>query len=99
MAHGTARMLNIGQAAPVFYEILTQILRKNRGVQTMKMGPQLAYYLRFAVLETEVCQHDKATGSVGDETYHTACALGRTGILFAAAGLLRAPAGARQAPL
>jgi hypothetical protein len=36
----------------------------------MKMGPKLAHDLRFKVLETEVCQYDKATGSVGDATYH-----------------------------
>jgi hypothetical protein len=33
----------------------------------MKIDPQLAYYLHFEGLKTEVCQHDKATGSLGDE--------------------------------
>src|SRR5262249_28898597 len=67
------------------------------GVKTIKMAAKLASYLRCAVLETEVCQPEKATGSIGDETAHTVGSLGCTRMLSAAAGFLRAPAAAPPA--
>jgi hypothetical protein len=37
---------------------------KIAGVKTIQIASNLAYFLRFEVLETEGCQHDKATRSI-----------------------------------
>ena len=41
---------------------------KIEGVETIKLGSKVAYYLRFEDPKTEVCHHDKATESVRDAT-------------------------------
>ena len=41
---------------------------KIAGVKTIQIAPNLAYFLRFEVLETEGGQHDKATRSISDAT-------------------------------
>jgi hypothetical protein len=41
---------------------------KIAGVKTIQIAPNLAYFLRFEVLETEECQHDKATRSISNAT-------------------------------
>jgi hypothetical protein len=46
----------------------------------MKIGLPVAYCLRFEGLETEVCHHVKAIGSIGDETSHTVCSVGCVGV-------------------
>jgi hypothetical protein len=51
----------------------------------MKIDPELAYYLHFEGFKMEVCQHDNATGSIGDKSSHAVCSLGRTRLPFAAA--------------
>ena len=78
-------------------DLLPKFCAKTGGVKTIKMAAKLASYLRCAVLETEVCQPEKATGSIGDETAHTVGSLGCTRMLSAAAGFLRAPAAAPPA--
>src|SRR5438270_3675495 len=36
------------------------------GVKTIQIAPNLAYFLRFEVLDTEGCQHDKATRPISN---------------------------------
>ena len=44
------------------YLIVTpKFCAKIAGVKTIQIAPNLAYFLRFEVLDTEGCQHDKAT--------------------------------------
>ena len=49
-------------------KVTPKFCAKIEGVETIKLGSKVAYYLRFEDPKTEVCHHDKATESVRDAT-------------------------------
>lgn len=49
---------------PADFDLLPKFCAKIAGVKTIQIASNLAYFLRFEVLETEGCQHDKATRSI-----------------------------------
>jgi len=53
-------------AIPDLLQLLPKFCAKIAGVKTIQIAPNLAYFLRFEVLETEGCQHDKATRSISN---------------------------------
>jgi len=52
----------------LLFFLLPKFCAKIEGVETIKLGSKVAYYLRFEDPKTEVCHHDKATESVRDAT-------------------------------
>ena len=64
---GVVRLLS-APGTPLWWAVgfIPKFCAKIVGVKTIQIAPNLAYFLRFEVLDTEGCQHDKATRPISN---------------------------------